>query len=329
MSFDIHKGEKASPVGKSGLMSRRKANFCLAASGALANLKVIRGQSDDFFIHPNNAVLQIRDTSASTSTGAMHPFKIYATGTTSGTLVGYNVRAGTVDVRPRFNHPDFSLEHLNCNYASRIVPDGCDTGGTAAPLSNFQPDPIPTSETFYFDPTPEISLGINVGAYYAIWIELTPDTNNSGGAWNGAISLNSQRFSIGATPTDPFPGLPDGSGREFIPVGIIQVAAATTPLFAMDGQSSSGLIWQWLFDNYSDYYPGQNGLAGSCYQGRWEDVDDTYRLWYPGDWTIFNNGTPGDPTNGRYDMVGSPTYVTSPPSGPGDIPLLQTSVGDL
>ena len=323
---------KLKPVGKQGLMSRNQANTVLAVCNGVLNSKLIDTATDEFHITPNNAVYGIGRSAASASSTSlgMHPFKIYPTGTINGSgFIGYNVRTGSVDVRPVYSHPTGSVELVNWNYSYRIIPEGCDI--EIGP-SDFLLNPVPSANTFFLDPTPEISLGLNVGAYYSFWVTIVPDTDNSGGVYNGVVALDYKRFSIGSTPTDPFPGLPSIDGSENIPIGIVQVTPANPdPLIHIDGQNDTGLIWQWLHDNYTDYFPGQSGIRGSYFQGRWEDpgVSSPYRLWYPGDWTIFYSGTPGDPINGRYDAISSPTFPGGSPTSPADAGLIQTSRGDL
>lgn len=251
---------------------------------------------------------------ASSTLLGMHPFKIYPTGTLSGSNVGYNVRVGLVDIRPIF-HTIVSILNSNTVYAARVVPS--DTDVTFGP-SDYTPDPLPLPATFFLDPTPEVSGGVNYGANYSFWIQMDPDTDN-GGAWNGDVTIQSQRFSIGPTPTDAFPGLPDGSGREFIPIGIVQVTAATSPLISVSGQSGDGLIWQMIHENQTNRFPaGQNGINGFCWQGDWSDPGNNSpnKVHYPGYLYSYYSGTPSDPTNAFYLWVGSPSNLGGTPTSP-------------
>ncbi len=326
----IRPGMKLKPVGKQGLMSRNQANSVLAVCNGILNTKLIDTENDEFHITPNNAVYGIgRGAAATTTATGMHPFKIYPTGTFSGSLVGYNVRVGYVDIRSRF-HAIAGILNISTRYSSVQVPD--DTDADFGP-SDYVPSPLPSAGTFFLDPTPEISGGINYGALYSFWIQIDPDTDN-GGFYDGAVSIQSQRYSIGPSPTDPFPGLPDGSDREFIPIGIVQVTPPTSVYLHVDGQSDAGLVWQLIHENQFRFTAGQNGLAGSCFQG---DIifpspnvstSSPNKVWYPGDIVRYNSGTPADPNNGTYLAFAVFQMGGSPPATPPGHSFVQIAAFD-
>lgn len=310
MSFDVRKGQKMTPVGKSGLMSRNKANFCLATTGAFANLQVTRGQSDDFFIHANNAVLQLKDESPANST-VFHPFKLYATGETkviSGiTKFGYQVRSGVVEVRPRFHLFGgglFTGSNTQGNYSTPFEPSNADGAIGDANV-------IVTPSTFFLDPTPEIVGGVNYGAYYAFWVRIAPDSDN-GGAYDGSVTIQFHRYSInpGASAFDQyvFPGLPDINGYENLPVAAVQVTTETAFGVGFGPGTGDGSVYQFKHDHYTGRFPaGQSGLNGFCWIGDWSDpaVGNAHRVYYPGDMLNYNSGTPHDPFNGFYVWIAS------------------------
>ena len=319
----IQAGMKLTPVGRSGIMGRNKANTVLAVCNAVLNSKIVQqAQKPEFHITPNNAVYDTSAVSASTSSLAMHPFKLYPTGEFDGSgNHGYQVRTGWAQFRPIFHHPGTILPYAGAQfpfYGQLKIPDGTD----GAPVPDL--DKIITPATYWLDPTPEIHSGVNYGSYYAFYIRIVPDTDN-GSSWDGSVSVQYHRFSLnalggGGSSYDAFvyPGLPDVNGYEYLPIAVVQVTAATDPFFAEN--PTNDFVDQYIHDNYVNLYPtGQSGMNGFCFQGDWilplpdAAISSANRIWYPGDTVRYYNGTPGDIVNGCYVSSTFGT-IANPPS---------------
>lgn len=293
------------------LFSKAAHNEVITHLNPFLNGKMMFGNKLDFQIGTNQAVWTIPDpriwaAGGSSSGLGMHPFKIYATGETSGGNIGYNVRVGTVELRPLYHAVGTINSFLHTDnsgfFGIRAIPQFVDDASQAP---EYLPSPLPTAQ-FYLDPTDEVSSGSHYGAYHSFWLEITPDTNN-GGAYNGTAKIKTQRFSVNPTgsPLDPFPGMPDGSGKENLPIGIVQLLAPTsiTPKFNVPGFVNDGLIWQIQSNNFIDRFSAgvRDGANGFRWWGDWNQTGNKEgtRIWYPGD-TVYFTGTPGDALNGIY-----------------------------
>jgi hypothetical protein len=324
---------KIKGIGKQGLPTRRQSEVFASCSQALMNTQIVRGTSDDFRITPNNMTIQIKDASASANTLGMHPFKIYATGEVDiNGHRGYQVRSGTVEIRPRF-HQFFSTglsgwfaSFNQGNYSSPFVPTNSDG---AFPDQNL----IVTPATFFLDPTAEIVGGVNYGSYYAFWVQITPDTDN-GGAYDGAVSIQYHRFTAnpGASIYDAYvyPSLPASVPDEILPIGVVQVTTETAFGVGLGiAPGADGDVYQHKRDHYTGRFPADNNsLNGSEFQGDWiisgsafvgtAGVNSGNRWWYPGDWVdFFNYDTPSN-FDGVFVWVGSPGQLGGTPTNPFD-----------
>lgn len=317
------------------LFSKAKHNELVNCINPWMSAELILGNKPGIQIGAKKAVITVPDpriwaSGSATTDLNMHPFKLYATGEVDGSgNLGYQVRSGFVGIRPFFHQvlgltqPGYGSSFSFGDYSTPFGVD--DTDGAPTPDSNS----IITPATFFLDPTAEILTSVNHGSYYAFWIEIRPDTDNSGGAWNGAAFINYHRFTIqsafSAYDGFVFPSLPDANGYEYIPVAIVQVTAATSPPYGLS--SVNGLVFQHERNHCLRRFPaGQNGFGGFSYQGDWvisgavnvgiAGMDSQYRWFYPNDIIRYENLDTPSAADGAYIWLGDPGHSSSPPSNP-------------